>query len=828
MLWWKKTERYLWAVLIVAAILSIASMAMASNTTTTMEPHSSHAGGEHGANDTHDEAHLPLVTCPAFILPILNPPGTPEDEITVLATEEEVDELIHTTILQVFVVNYNAVQYPVLISCLLLAITLLRMLTRSTRIGDILPDSCVVIMFGILIGLYVEYSNGSTGELNLSIEAFFFYILPPIIFEAGYVQCQNRVFMDNLGSIVLNAIIGTVFNTFAIAGLMYAISMGIGLEIEFIEVLVFGALIAAVDPVAVLTVFEEVHVNHTLHTIVFGESILNDGVAVVLYRICVALAYRNNLLTDGLDVGSSFGTGIASFAVVFLGGLIMGIVHGLVAAFITRFLVTGSVRFLEPMILIVVGYLSYINAELFHFSGIVSIMVCGMMLRHYASKNISKDSRTSVEYFLKLIAGTAETIVFVLLGVILVTSVGDGWNTAFILSGYFVCFLVRFIGVLLLSTLINTIRHDKISFRDQLVIAYGGLRGAIAFALAFILQEDKVVCFDGEDYAHDAEAPVVDVFRHKDLFVSTTIMIVMLTVFIQGTTIKPLLNLLGIELAVEHKQTGFEKLNGKLVDQAMEVVSQITGKHTSSWLRDFYERFDLKFQRWLVKPGADYLKMLESAESAHMDSVLMKMWKKRDEALQAREDHDLDELDRPNNQWQRAHRGFGSVLRDIDMLGAETRHMAAPSDAGTHTSPHEQTQSAQILYRILSAKNDPRADIFFERNEPQLKIFDDDADVVVGPHQREADTDNDSARSMAGSTTSLEGLLTEGELESAKKFASDTELYKRDTTHDHAMGETFVPLVQAEPIASAAAETRAVDIDPELLKTLKPIHEYTI
>lgn len=105
------------------------------------------------------------------------------------------------------------------------------------------------------------------------------------------------------------------------------------------------------------------------------------------------------------------------------------------------------------------------------------------------------------------------------------------------------------------------------AFKDQCVIAYGGLRGAIAFALAFILLNDEVVCtadFDGQ-----GNGSFVSPFPHRRLFVTTTIAIVMLTVFVQGTTIRPLLRCLNISIVEEHEVAGFEKLNDRLVDYTM-------------------------------------------------------------------------------------------------------------------------------------------------------------------------------------------------------------------------------------------------------------------
>ena len=110
-------------------------------------------------------------------------------------------------------------------------------------------------------------------------------------------------------------------------------------------------------------------------------------------------------------------------------------------------------------------------------------------------------------------------------------------------------------------------RRQKITFRDQCVIAYGGLRGAIAFALAFILLDDQFVCTS--DFDGTGNGGIVSAFPHRHLFVTTTIVIVMFTVFVQGTTIKPLLNALNIAKAEEHETAGFEKLNDRLVDYTM-------------------------------------------------------------------------------------------------------------------------------------------------------------------------------------------------------------------------------------------------------------------
>ena len=133
-----------------------------------------------------------------------------------------------------------------------------------------------------------------------------------------------------------------------------------------LETFLFASLIVAVDPVAVLAVFEEIHVDEILYIVVFGESLLNDAVTVVLYHMFeayVEIGQDNIVYQDVLK-------GLASFLVVALGGVGIGIIWGYLTGFVTRF--TNHARVLEPLFVFVMAYMSYLNAELFHMSGILA------------------------------------------------------------------------------------------------------------------------------------------------------------------------------------------------------------------------------------------------------------------------------------------------------------------------------------------------------------------------------------------------------------------------------------------------------------------------
>ena len=154
---------------------------------------------------------------------------------------------------------------------------------------------------GLFAGGVVELFRGTSpniADIYFTPTIFFVIILPPIVFEAGYFMPKDP-FFDNIGTILTYALVGTFFNAMAIGGSIFAVVKyglvpGFEEEISLVHCLLFGSIVSAVDPVAVIAVFDEIHVNMTLYICVFGESLLNDGVAVVLYRVFEG----NGLLLD--------------------------------------------------------------------------------------------------------------------------------------------------------------------------------------------------------------------------------------------------------------------------------------------------------------------------------------------------------------------------------------------------------------------------------------------------------------------------------------------------------------------------------------------------
>ena len=337
----------------------------------------------------------------------------------------------------------------------------------------------------------------------------------------------------------------------------------------------FASLISAVDPVAVLSIFAEVGVNPDLYFLVFGESILNDGVSVVLYNMMTVFA---GMEAEGVEVTTAqILLGFGSFFTVVFGGLAIGLIYGFLTALITK--VTSGVRIIEPLALLGAAYMAYISAELFHWSGIISLIGCGIIQAHYAFKNISAESLTTVQYFIKMLSSVSDCIIFLYLGMAFFEN--HVWNTGFVLSTIVIITVVRFFSIYLLAFVVNLLRKNihPILLKEQFIMAYGGLRGAVGFSLVSMVNQSHVPA--------------------AQMFLTTTLAVIMFTVFLQGGTIKLFVNILHIEKKGDEAVSLTEEINRKLFEHVMAGIEIVCGKHGEYYAQSWFKQIDKKYLKKL-------------------------------------------------------------------------------------------------------------------------------------------------------------------------------------------------------------------------------------
>lgn len=474
-------------------------------------------------------------------------------------------------------IRFDEIRSPFLVTLVVLVAAISKIgFHYADKLSSFVPESCLLIIVGTVFGAIIFFSkSGEEVKAFFTPDTFFHYLLPPIILESAF-NLYDRTFTENIGSILIFAVFGTIA-----ACTMLGLSL-IGLQAtsamdyiaDPVQLLVFSALIVAVDPVAVLAVFNEVGVNRVLYFLVFGESLLNDGVTVVLYNVLQAY---NLILQERALTAEDIVLGILKFFVVCFGGLAIGIIVGALCSILTKY--TNNVKVIEPVIVFGMAYIAFLSAEMFHFSGIISIIACGIVQVAYAFTNITKKSLVTVKFFTKVLSTISEIIIFLFLGVFFVQE--HSWNTSLTLWTVFFITVYRFGVTFVASSLVN--RFDKyrvrmIRYDEMFIVSYGGIRGAVCFSLVALLD--------------------VKAFPMKDTFVTSTLFVIFFTVFIQGATIKPLVKLLQVKLASKEKDTSmYVELTHHVSDHMMAGMEDIIGKEGKNSMREWFYHIDEKYIR---------------------------------------------------------------------------------------------------------------------------------------------------------------------------------------------------------------------------------------
>ncbi|XP_057291226.1 sodium/hydrogen exchanger 8-like [Hydractinia symbiolongicarpus] len=377
-----------------------------------------------------------------------------------------------------------------------------------------LPESVAVVFLGCMIGAIIKLlqrynlANWEKEEL-FDPTIFFLVLLPPIIFESGY-NLHKGNFFANLGSIIVFAIFGTIISAVIVGSGIYFLGQAkITPQLDIRESFAFGSLISAVDPVATLAIFHALNADPLLNMLVFGESILNDAVAIVLTKAV-------------LNSGTVFESVIA-FIKIFFGSAGVGVAFALISALILKHVDLRQHPSLELGMMVVFSYAPYELAEGLQLSGIMAILFCGIVMSHYTHFNLSPVTQITVQHLFRTAAFVSETCVFAYLGMS-IFSYSHKFEASFIIWSIVLCLIGRAANVFPLSFILNFFRETKIKRTNQLIMWFSGLRGAIAFALAINI----------EGFSEEISR----------LLVTTTLVIVLFTLLVLGGSTLPLLKCL--------------------------------------------------------------------------------------------------------------------------------------------------------------------------------------------------------------------------------------------------------------------------------------------
>ncbi|KAH8284486.1 hypothetical protein KR044_007759, partial [Drosophila immigrans] len=384
-----------------------------------------------------------------------------------------------------------------------------------------LPESIVVVFLGAFIGLSLNVMSGENNswkrEEVFSPMGFFLVLLPPIIFESGY-NLHKGNFFQNIGSILVFAIFGTTISALVIGAGIYLLGMAeVAYRLNFSESFAFGSLISAVDPVATVAIFHALDVDPILNMLVFGESILNDAISIVL-----TASITINANADA-NTGEAMMSALKTFCEMFFASAGIGVIFALISALLLKHIDLRKHPSLEFAIMLMFTYAPYVLAEGIHLSGIMAILFCGIVMSHYTHFNLSTVTQITMQQTMRTLAFIAETCVFAYLG-LAIFSFKHQVEMSFVIWSIVLCLIGRACNIFPLAYLVNKFREHKINNKMQFIMWFSGLRGAISYALSLHLH------LDSQEKRH--------------VIITTTLIIVLFTTLVLGGSTMPLLKYL--------------------------------------------------------------------------------------------------------------------------------------------------------------------------------------------------------------------------------------------------------------------------------------------
>jgi len=423
----------------------------------------------------------------------------------------------------------------------------------------------------VIVGLIISPMH-FLPSIHISPELILLIFLPALLFEASW-NLKLQHLRENIGPILLLATLGVGISV-GVIGLI----LREGIQIPWSSALLFGAIISATDPVSVLALFRKLNLPTRLTTTLEGESLLNDGTAVVVFRIILGVAAGSGVDSTGsLVLGS-----LREFGLVVVGGIAVGAAIGLVASTLTAYF---DDHLLEITLTTIAAYGSFLLAEGLHVSPVIGVLVTGLVIGNYGRpKGMSPTTQVAVNSFWEYAAFVVNSLVFLLIGLEVDLSVLSQ-NPASVAWAVGAMLMARVLVVYGLSPLTNR-RGQAFPLAWQHVLFWGGLRGSLSIALALSLP---------------ASLP------DRRLMVMMTFGAVMFSLLAQGLTISPLLRWLGLGQR-NPRLREYESIQSRLLAEATALAEIDALRSQGRVAERIYERLRQK----IVKAHDDLKAQLTS------------------------------------------------------------------------------------------------------------------------------------------------------------------------------------------------------------------------
>ncbi|MBT7442596.1 MAG: cyclic nucleotide-binding domain-containing protein [Methylococcales bacterium] len=406
-----------------------------------------------------------------------------------------------------------------------------------------LPIPYTVLL--VLVGVILTELSGRVHALEplahfeLTPDIVLFLFLPTLIFESGF-NLNARQLIKDIAPVLALAVPALIFST-GVVGL----GMWLVLPVELPVALIFGALISATDPVAVVALFKELGTPMRLTVLVEGESLLNDATAIVIFNILVGIA-----LYGGLSFGAA-GIAVLEFLKVFLGGLFVGIGFGLVISWIMSRLHAGTSATL--VMSMVLAYSSFIVAEhSLHLSGVMAVVGAAVTLGFIGVPRLPESTVEALREVWEFLSMVCNTLLFIMIGMAAnLTSMVN--NIHYIL---FAVLLITAARASMIYTLVpsatRVFKLPKVTLGERHIMWWGGLKGGLAIAIVLSIP---------------LELP------GRELLLDLTLGVVMFTLLVNAPTIRPLIRMLGINRLTQDEKLALNKSLDraeKHIDRALE------------------------------------------------------------------------------------------------------------------------------------------------------------------------------------------------------------------------------------------------------------------